>query len=86
MALIFDEVHGGELRESSLADWPHTGLPWIVFWLKELLQWGTLDPVAAYLLNRQYEVTRFEANKAAEDYTYCISRRNFRGGIHIRVQ
>ena len=32
--------------------WPRSGLPWIGFRLKELVNWGTLDPVAAFLLAR----------------------------------
>src|SRR2546430_13717874 len=30
----------------------------IVLWIKELITWGTLEPVAAYLLAKGIEVTR----------------------------
>jgi len=52
----------------TLEDWSRTGLPWIVLWLKELIVWGTLDPVAAYLLARGVYVTRPEAEEAAREY------------------
>jgi len=68
VALATDEAYGGELRAPTLEDWPLTGLPWIVFWLKELIVWGTLEPVAAFLLARGMEVTRADAEKAARFY------------------
>jgi hypothetical protein len=68
VALAIDEAYGGELRAPTLEDWPHTGLPWIVFWLKELIVWGTLEPVAAFLLARGMELTRADAEKAARFY------------------
>jgi hypothetical protein len=52
----------------TLRDWPQTNLPWIVFWIKELIIWGTLNPVAAYLLARHIEVTRNDAEEKAKDY------------------
>lgn len=64
----FDELHGGVLLDTSLDQWEQTGLPWIVFWLKELLSWGTLEPVAAFLLARGLARTRSEAQLATVDY------------------
>lgn len=52
----------------SIGEWAKSGLPWVVFWLKELLTWGTLDPVAAFLLARGSAITRTEANATAADY------------------
>jgi hypothetical protein len=68
VALAIDEAHGGNLQATTLEDWPQTGLPWIVFWLKELIVWGTLEPVAAYLLARGIEFTRADAEKNAQFY------------------
>lgn len=48
--------------------WPETGMPWIALWLKDLLEWGTLEPVAAYLMARSGFVTRPDAESAAADY------------------
>ena len=48
----------GPIRPLELDDWPRSGLPWIAFWIKEIITWGTLDPVAAYLLARGDAVDR----------------------------
>ena len=69
IALAIDEAFGGELVESSLENWSQTGLPWIVFWIKELIVWGTLDPVAAYLLAKVEDITtRKQAQELARTY------------------
>ncbi|WP_375467684.1 DEAD/DEAH box helicase [uncultured Nostoc sp.] len=76
IALAMDEAFGGELVESSLENWSQTGLPWIVFWMKELIVWGTLDPVAAYLLAKAKDVTtRKQAEELAQTYYHYISER-----------
>ncbi len=66
IALAIDDAFGDQLP--NVEKWPQTGLPWIVFWLKELIVWGTLEPVAAYLLARRIAVTRSEAKELAEKY------------------
>ena len=68
LALAVDAAHGGILVESTLEDWPLLELPWIAFWLKELIIWGTLDPVAAYLLAKNIKTTRRDAEEAAALY------------------
>jgi hypothetical protein len=68
IGVSFDDLHGGQLLETSLDQWEQTGLPWIVFWLKELISWGVLDPVAALLLGRGLARSRSEASSAAADY------------------
>lgn len=68
IALAIDEVNDGELTEDNLQSWKQTNLPWIAFWVKELIIWGTLEPVAAYLLARRLVVTRKEAEEAASAY------------------
>jgi len=45
-----------------------TKLPWSIFWLKELITWGTLEPVAAYLLSKRIEITRPNAEAKAREY------------------
>lgn len=65
VALAQDEARGGIIVESTLQEWPLLQLPWIVFWLKELIIWGTLDPVAAYLLAKNIKTTRKDAEEAA---------------------
>ncbi len=68
VALAADEALNGELLEPSLENWRLLGLPWIVLWLKELIAWGTLEPVAAYLLSKNMETTRASAEEVAMLY------------------
>jgi hypothetical protein len=68
IGLAFDGLNDGQLQATSLDQWEQTGFPWIVFWLKELLSWGTLDPPAAFLLGRGLASTRREAMTMAADY------------------
>ncbi|MEX2462540.1 MAG: DEAD/DEAH box helicase [Paenibacillaceae bacterium] len=68
ISLTMDSENEGELSTTTIQDWPNLGLPWIVFWLKELIVWGTLDPVAAYLLAHGIDSTRIEAEERAKTY------------------
>ena len=46
-----------------------TGLPWIIFWLKDIITWGTLDPVTAYIMaNASSVITRVDAQKISQNY------------------
>jgi hypothetical protein len=56
------------IRALEIDDWPRSGLPWIAFWLKELITWGTLDPVAAFLLARGDAIDRPQAELDAAGY------------------
>jgi len=58
----------GPVDALSMDDWPRSGLPWIGFWLKELVNWGTLDPVAAFLLARGNAIDRTRAEGDAKAY------------------
>lgn len=69
IGLLLDTTDDGQpIRALEIADWPMSGLPWIGFWLKELISWGTLDPVAAFLLARGDAVDRPQAELDAKDY------------------
>ena len=68
ISLAIDDAQGDDLLVPNIEDWPQTDLPWIVFWLKELIVWGTLEPVAAYLLGRRIEYTREDAERTAQAY------------------
>jgi hypothetical protein len=86
IALAIDEAFGGELVESSLENWSQTGLAWIVFWMKELIVWGTLDPVAAYLLAKVEDVTtRKQAEKLAQTYYQYISERELEPNEYLNA-
>ena len=68
IGLAVDESYAGEPRAPTIENWPDTGLPWVVLWLKELIVWGTLEPVAACLLARAVAATRPEAESRAREY------------------
>lgn len=68
LALAANEAHQGKLQPTTLERWRDLDLPWIALWLKELTVWGTLDPVAAYLLGRGRTGTRSEASALAVQY------------------
>ena len=78
LALAIDEAFGEmPLEPFSLENWPRIGLPWIVFWMKELMVWGTLDPVSAYLLARVDNVTtRTQAEELSQVYYQSVSNLN----------
>ena len=61
------------IRPLELDDWPRSGLPWIAFWLKEIIMWGTLDPAAAYLLARGDVISRNEAEEETQEYYNLVS-------------
>lgn len=69
LSLLLDTgVDGQPIAAIEIDDWPRSGLPWSAFWLKELLIWGTLEPVAAYLLARGDAIDRPEAERDAASY------------------
>jgi hypothetical protein len=69
IGLLLDVAEGDQpIRALEIADWPRSGLPWIAFWIKELITWGTLDPVAAFLLARGAAIDRPQAEEYARAY------------------
>ena len=76
LSLAIDETVGSSLTPLSLEHWPATGLPWISFWVKELIVWGTLDPVAAFLLSRRTSWTRRAAETEASNYYSTVLASN----------
>ncbi len=69
LGLLLDLGEGDEpVKALEIDDWPRSGLPWVAFWLKELLTWGTLDPVAAFLLARGNRIDRPGAELEARAY------------------
>jgi len=52
-----------------------TGLPWIGFWFRELLRWGTLDPLVAFALAQGLAKTREEAVALRPEYGAWLSAR-----------
>jgi len=69
LGLLLDLTEGDRpIRALEIDDWPRSDLPWIAFWLKELLAWGTLEPVAAFLLARGGALDRPHAEADARAY------------------
>lgn len=69
IGLLLDNTEDGvPIRALEIGDWPLSGLPWAAFWLKELITWGTLDPIAALLLARGDALDRPQAEEQARDY------------------
>lgn len=64
----------GPVDALTIDDWPRSGLPWIAFWLKELINWGTLDPVAAFLLARGNAIDRRQAETDAKQYYVALEK------------
>lgn len=53
----------------SLATWKDTtGLPWVGFWARELLRWGTHDPLVAFCLAQGMAPTREAASAHREAF------------------
>ncbi len=53
----------------SLAAWKDTtGLPWIGFWARELLRWGTHDPFVAFCLAQGLAPTREAAGARRQEF------------------
>ena len=85
-------ANAGELESPTLETWrATTGLPWIGFWFRELLRWGTLDPFVAFALAQGIAGTRedaqalrpefetwMDANGIAKDAETLIDPQNFR--------
>jgi hypothetical protein len=79
IGLVTNELHGDELVPLRLEVWQETGLPWIVCWLKELITWGTLEPMAAYILGRGLADTRTDAEGLAARYHRDIAAARLSG-------
>ena len=69
LSLLLDLGEDEEpVRAMEMDDWPRSGLPWAAFWLKEIIAWGTLEPVAAFLLARANAREREGAEREAYGY------------------
>ncbi|WP_136797071.1 DEAD/DEAH box helicase [Desulfosediminicola ganghwensis] len=52
----------------TLQRWENAGYPWAVLWIKDMISWGVLDPVAAWLMNERRVITRDDAIEEAQKY------------------
>lgn len=62
VAKAWNDGAGDVLKVPSLEEWKETtGLPWVAFWARELLRWGTHDPFIAFCLSQGLARTRDDA-------------------------
>ena len=64
------ERDGGEGQ--LLERWQQSELPWSVLWYKDMVNWGTLDPIASYVLTKKQAYTRPVAFDIAAEYWESI--------------
>jgi hypothetical protein len=66
---VWNRVHGDEPVVPTLDEWREvTGLPWAAFWLRELLSWGTLEPVVAFMIAQGGVSATVTTRRDAEGY------------------
>ncbi len=59
----------------TLEDWKETTkLPWIAFWARELLRWGTHDPFIAFCLSQGLAGTRNEASALRVEFETWLTK------------
>ncbi|MBK7889559.1 MAG: DEAD/DEAH box helicase [Bdellovibrionales bacterium] len=74
LTLAWNESHSDSFEPVDLDRWvEQTGLPWAAFWFKELLVWGTLEPLTAYLLATGKIESRGESAPFLQKYTDWFS-------------
>lgn len=72
MALAAEERPPSGAQPLSAEAWESVGFPWVAFWMKDMLTWGTLEAPAAYLLTSQIAATRREAQELAREYAASV--------------
>ena len=69
IATVWNRIHGDEVVVPTLDQWREvTGLPWSAFWLRELLSWGTLEPVVAHMVAAGGASATITTRQGAEGY------------------
>lgn len=65
------------LTVPTLGEWKETtGLPWLGFWARELLRWGTHDPFVAFSLSQGVAKTREEAASRRPEFDEWLRAAN----------
>ena len=73
LGAILGSILDRDGREGELLEcWQRCELPWSVLWFKDMVSWGTLDPVASYVLARKEAFTRPVATDIAAEYWMSI--------------
>ncbi len=74
VAKAWNDGAGDALVVPSLEEWKETTeLPWIAFWARELLRWGTHDPFVAFCLSQGLARTRDDAAAQRDEFEIWLS-------------
>jgi hypothetical protein len=74
VARAWSQGAAGPHAKPTLADWKETtGLPWLGFWARELLRWGTHDPFVAFCLSQGLARTRETAAGRREEFNVWLA-------------
>lgn len=77
LSSIWNRVRGDALEVPNLEEWrAATGLPWSAIWIRELLAWGTLEPLVAYLMATNRAATRLEGQTRLPEYIAWLEARD----------
>ena len=77
LSAIWNRVRGTAIEVPSLDEWrAATGLPWAAIWIRELLSWGTLEPLTAYLMATNRAETRLEGHVRLSEFLAWLDARN----------
>lgn len=69
-------ANAGPLEVPSLQEWKATtGLPWVAFWFRELVRWGTMDPFVAFAMAQGLAGTREEATGLRAEFETWLGGR-----------
>ena len=75
VARAWSEGTDDPLDTPTLDNWKSaTGLPWFAFWAKELLRWGTVDPLVAFALSLGLAKSRTEAARMQPAFLEWLER------------
>jgi hypothetical protein len=77
LSAIWNRVRGDALEVPNLEEWrATTGLPWSAIWIRELIAWGSLEPLVAYLMATNHAATRHEAAVRLPEYHAWLRARD----------
>ena len=86
VAGAWSEGVDGSLETPSLEKWcATTKLPWFAFWARELLRWGTLDPLVAFALSEGLTDTRESGELLRPKYDAWLSEQKSRTSAEDRI-
>nr|MDQ3625118.1 hypothetical protein [Verrucomicrobiota bacterium] len=77
LSSIWNRVRGDTFAVPNLEEWrAATDLPWAAIWIRELLAWGTLEPLVAFLMATNRVPTRDDAQRRIPEYLAWLEARD----------